>query len=71
MTTIATTQSGWKAKMCFVGKAKDWILTEEKEHKKRVTSAATEITQSETFNKNNIANYNTQCHSKEVVISCL
>ena len=69
MTTIATTQGGWKVKICFVGKAKDWIIGNE--HKKRVTSVGAEITQSKCVDKNNIANYNTDVHSKEVVISCL
>lgn len=69
LTTIATTQSGWQAKMYFVGKAKDWNLIDEIEHKKRATSAATEITQNKNFAKNSLANYNTDFYSKKVVNS--
>ncbi len=58
MTTIATTQSGWKAKMFFVGKAKDWVLQGEKEHKKGATSAVTEITQVKPSAKKIITNCN-------------
>ena len=63
LTTIATTQSGWKAKMFFVGKAKDWVLQGEKEHKKGATSAVTEITQE--ILKNVITNFNIKKSKKE------
>lgn len=51
MTTIAITKSGWRAKMYFAGKAKDWIVDTQKEHKKGATSAGTEITQEKDFLK--------------------
>lgn len=69
LTTIATTQSGWKAKVYFVGKAKDWVIGNENEHKKGATSATTEITQDKGFSKNFITNYSTELYSKEAVIS--
>ena len=64
METIGITQSGWKAKVCFVGKAKDWIIGNE--HKKRATSVAAEITQEKLTAKDNISNYNTRIFAKEV-----
>lgn len=68
MTTIVTTQTGWKAKMYFVGKARDWNLSEGNEHKKRAISAGTEITQTKTFSKNSLTNYNTDIFTKKAVI---
>lgn len=45
---------------------KGLIINNENKHKKRATSARTEITQEKLFEKYNINNYNTDILAKEV-----